>query len=177
MKLYTRPRRPAPIGRQSPPAAARPPELSGAADLLAELAAFADRAASSPTPGAAATIAADLAYDLYGPLRDVADLAKVARPQPAVFDAAAVTARTWTEPLTAAVSAASAALGRCPARMPTFEFEARRFDAGRHIGLCRTVIRSANRRLDGIASRAAARDRLADRGELRLTRYQAVRRR
>ncbi|QNG19349.1 hypothetical protein G4H71_18310 [Rhodococcus triatomae] len=47
--------------------------------------------------------------------------------------------------------------------MPTFEITARRFDAGWHIGLCRTAIRSAGRRLDGIASRAAAYDRLANR--------------
>lgn len=174
MKLYTRPRRPAPIGQQSPPAAP-PPELSGECGLLAELAAFADRAASSPTPGAAAVVAADLAADLADPVRDLADLAGSPRPRPAVFDASAVAARTWAEPLTAAVSAASAALSRPPARMPTFEVTARRFDAGRHIGLCRTAIRSANRRLDGIAERAAARDRLAERG-VNLIRFKCERR-
>lgn len=175
MKLYTRPRRPAPIGRQSPPVA-EPKPLTGAAELLAELAAFADRAAASPVPGAAAAVAADLAADLADPLRDLADLAGAPRPRPAVFDASAVAAGTWAEPLTAAVSAASAALSRPPARMPTFEITARRFDAGRHIGLCRTAIRSATRRLDGIAARDATRRRLADQGKLHLIRYKCERR-
>ncbi|MGQ4600878.1 hypothetical protein [Nocardia sp. R6R-6] len=174
MKLYAR-RRPAPIGRQSPPAARAPKPLAGAVELDADLLAFAAKAAASPAPVAAAAVAADLAEDLRVPLRDIADLAGVARPQPAVFDASDVAARTWTEPLTAAVSAASKALGRAPARMPTFEFEARRFDAGRHIGLCRTAIRSASKRLDNIAANAAARERLAERG-VKLTRYKAVRR-
>lgn len=175
MKLYTRPRRPAPIGRQSPPAAARPPELSGAADLLCELAAFADRAASSPTPGAAAAVAADLAAELADPLRDLADVSGAARPRPAVFDAAAVAARTRTEPLAAAVSAASKALARPSARMQTFEVEDRRFNAQRRIGECRTAIRSATRRLDTVAANADARQRLAERG-VTLLRYKCERR-
>ncbi|MEU7767913.1 hypothetical protein AB0B25_22705 [Nocardia sp. NPDC049190] len=170
MRLYTRPRR----AVSEPAADPVPPELSGAAELLAELAAFADRAASSPMPGTAA-VAADLAEDLRVPLRDMTDLAQVARPRPVVFDASAVAARTWAEPLTAAVSATSKALSRTPARMPRFEFEARRFDAGRHIGLCRTAIRSASKRLDTLAANAAARERLAAKG-IRLTTDKAVRR-
>lgn len=174
MKAYLRPRRPAPTGRQSPPVA-EPKPLTGAAELLAELAAFADRAAASPVPGAAAAVAADLAAELLDSLRALADMAGAARPRPAVFVASDVAARTWAEPLAAAVSAASTALARPSARMQTFEVEDRRFNAGRRIGECRTAIRSARRRLDGVAERAAARDRLAERG-VTLLRYKCERR-
>lgn len=173
MKLYTR-RRPAPIGRQSPPATP-PPELSGAAELLAELARFANHAATSPNPGAAAAIAADLADELLVPLRALADVAGAARPRPAVFAASDIAARTWTEPLAAAVSDASKALARPSARIQTFEVEDRRFNAQRRIGECRSAIRAAGRRLDGIANRDAARRRLAERG-VTLIRYKCERR-
>lgn len=172
MKTYIRRR---PVRVAPPPAAAPPPELSGAAELLAELAAFAAKAAASPNPGASAAVAADLADELLDSLRALADVAGAARPRAAVFDASDVAARTWTEPLAAAVSAASKALARPSARMQTFEVEDRRFNAQRRIGECRSAIRSAGRRLDGIASRDAARHRLAERG-VTLIRYKCERR-
>ncbi|MGW0048364.1 hypothetical protein [Nocardia cyriacigeorgica] len=135
-----------------------------AADLLAELDAFAARAAASSNLGAATAVTADLAAELLDPLADLADVAGIPRPRPAVFDAAAVAARSWGESLCAAVSSASEALSRTESRRPGWEAEARRFDAGRHIARCRTALRTATRRLDGIEIRAAERERMAERG-------------
>lgn len=140
------------------------PTIDQAADLLAELDAFAARAAASPNLGAAAAVAADLAAELLDPLADLADVAGIPRPRPAVLDAAAVAARSWGEALCAAVSSASEALSRVAARRPAYEAERRRFVAGRHIASCRTALRTATRRLDGIEIRAAERERMAERG-------------
>jgi len=154
-----------------------PPPLLGSAELLAELDAFAGRAATSPVPGAAAVIVADLVDDIADHLRDLADVAQVPRPLPAVFDAAAVADRSWTLTLTEAISAASAALGgRSARRREPWDAQQRRFEGQRHIGQCRTALRSANRRLQTVADREATRERLAAKGKLRLTRDKVVRR-
>lgn len=173
MKLYLKPRRAVPEPPQPPPT----PPLLGAVELLAEVESFVGRAAVSPSPGATAVIVADFADDIAEHLRDLADVAQVPRPRAAVFDARAVADRSWTPALTEAISAASAALGgRSARRREPWDAKQRRFDAQRHIGLCRTALRTANRRLQAVADREATRERLAAQGKLRLIQFRTQRR-
>lgn len=170
MKVYLRPRRPVPERAAPPPT----PPLLGAAELLAELDAFAARAATSP--GAAAVIVADFADDIAEHLRDLADVAQVPRPRGSAFGVEAVAGRSWHQPLAEAISAASTALGgRSARRREPWDTTQRRFEAARHISLCRVALRTANRRLDATTDREVARERLAARG-IRLTRDKVVRR-
>lgn len=172
MKLYLKPRRAVPEPSSPPPT----PPLLGSAELLAELDAFAARAAASPSPGTAAVIVADLAADIADHLRDLADVAGVTRPRPTVFGPPAVADRSWTLTLTEAVSSASAALGGRSARQrEPWDANQRRFEAQQAIGRCRVALRSASRRLHAVADREATRERLAAKG-IRLTRSKVVRR-
>lgn len=173
MKLYTRPRRAVPKPPSPPPT----PPLLGSAELLAELDAFAARAAASPSPGAAAVIVADFADDIADHLRDLADVAQVPRPRPAVFGPPAVADRSWTLTLAEAISSASDALGgRSARRREPWDAQQRRFEAQQHVGRMRTALRTANRRLQTVADREATRQRLAEQGKFRLTRSKVVRR-
>ncbi|MBF6161055.1 hypothetical protein [Nocardia cyriacigeorgica] len=166
MKLYTKPRRAVPEPASPPPT----PPLLGSAELLAELDAFAGRAAASPNPGAAVTVVADFADDIADHLRDLCDVAGVGRPR-GMFGPPAVADRSWHQPLAEAISTASKALGsRSARRREAWDAKQRRFEAQQHVGRMRTALRSANRRLDTIAANADARRRLAERG-VRLTRY------
>ena len=170
--IYTKPRRPIPEPAAPPPT----PPLLGVTEFLAELHAFAERAAASPSPGAAAVIVADFADAIADHLRDLADVAQVPRGRAAAFDTSAVADQSWTLTFTDAVSSASAALGgRSARRREPWDTKQRRFEAQQHLGRCRTALRSANRRLDGVAAREAARERLAATG-VKLLRYRCERR-
>ena len=175
MKLYLKPRRAARADAAAPPPPAT--SLLGANEFLVELDSFAGRAATSPSPGAAVTVVADLADDLAEHLRDLTGVARVPRPRAAVFDASAVADRSWHQPVTEAVSSASVALsGHSARRRELWDANQRQFDAQRRISLCRTALRTASRRLQAVADREATRERLAAQGKLRLIQFRTQRR-
>lgn len=198
MKLYAR-RRPAPIGRQSPPA------QSALAEVLTDLDRLAATAASSPSAGAAVVVVADLADELLGDLADLAALARTERPKPPDIGPETLRGGEWAENLRAVLTAVDGPVsrflaprppigyarpvyreftgdrrrgGRTPVAEPTAtldpEVEAKRVPAQRAIGRMRAALQSANRRLDTIAAKAAARERLVAKG-IRLTTDKVVR--